>query len=80
MIINCVQVLRALDSDGNLPDLSNGVKFGQSTVYDSSQYKNEDIQRLRKMAFDSDSFSIDCENNSSAEYLNPNRSSNYSSS
>ncbi|KAG6522222.1 hypothetical protein ZIOFF_019360 [Zingiber officinale] len=75
-----VQVLRALDSDGNMADLSNGVKFGQSIVYDSAQYQSADIQRMRKMAFESDSFSIDCDNNSSSEHLNPNRSSNYSSS
>ncbi|XP_042467568.1 proline-rich receptor-like protein kinase PERK13 [Zingiber officinale] len=75
-----VQVLRALDSDGNMADLSNGVKFGQSIVYDSAQYQSADIQRMRKMAFESDSFSIDCDNNSSTEHLNPNRSSNYSSS
>ncbi|XP_074583254.1 proline-rich receptor-like protein kinase PERK12 [Curcuma longa] len=75
-----VQVLRALDSDGKMPDLSNGVKFGQSTVYDSARYQSADLQNLRKMAFDSDSLCIDCGNNSSTEYLNPNRSSNYSSS
>ncbi|KAG1346902.1 hypothetical protein COCNU_06G007310 [Cocos nucifera] len=48
-----VQVLRALDSEGNLVDLSNGVKFGQSTVYDSAQYST-DIEKFRKMAFKSD--------------------------
>lgn len=43
------QVARALDSDDQLCDLSNGVKYGQSTVYDSGQY-NEDIMRFRRMA------------------------------
>lgn len=39
---------RALDS-GDQYDLSNGVKYGQSTVYDSGQY-NEDIERFKRMA------------------------------
>jgi len=38
-----------LDSGDQLYDLSNGVKFGQSTVYDSGQY-NEDIMRFKRMA------------------------------
>lgn len=46
------QVVRALDSEGELADLSNGVKLGQSTVFDSGQY-NQDIQRFRRMAFGS---------------------------
>ncbi|THU63561.1 hypothetical protein C4D60_Mb01t17120 [Musa balbisiana] len=53
-----VQVLRALDGGGSLPDLSNGVKFGQSTVYDSGKY-SADIQKLQKIAFGSNTFSID---------------------
>ncbi|KAK7309692.1 hypothetical protein RJT34_06628 [Clitoria ternatea] len=44
-----VQVVRALDSGDQLYDLSNGVKYGQSTIYNSSQY-NEDIMRFRRMA------------------------------
>ena len=44
------QVCRALDCEGD--DLSNGVKFGQSTAYDSGQY-NEDIMRFRRMALGS---------------------------
>ncbi|XP_072971140.1 proline-rich receptor-like protein kinase PERK15 [Typha angustifolia] len=51
-----VQVLRALDSGGNLSDLSNGVKFGQSTVYDSSQY-SADIENFRRVAFASNVYS-----------------------
>ncbi|XP_050206113.1 proline-rich receptor-like protein kinase PERK13 [Mercurialis annua] len=46
-----VQVVRALDSD-DMSDLSNGVKYGQSTVYDSGQY-NQDIMKFRRMAFSS---------------------------
>nr|WIL59877.1 nodulation protein [Melilotus officinalis] len=44
-----VQIARALDSGDQLYDLSNGVKYGQSTVYDSGQY-NEDIMRFKRMA------------------------------
>ncbi|KAI4314329.1 hypothetical protein L6164_027249 [Bauhinia variegata] len=43
-----VQLVRALDSGGELFDLSNGVKYGQSTIYDSGQY-NEDIMKFRRM-------------------------------
>ncbi|XP_031260688.1 proline-rich receptor-like protein kinase PERK13 [Pistacia vera] len=53
------QVVRALDSEGEMSDLSNGVKYGQSTVYDSGQY-NQDIMMFRKMALgggDSSEFS-----------------------
>lgn len=39
------QIARALDSGDQLYDLSNGVKYGQSTVYDSGQY-NAEIRRF----------------------------------
>lgn len=42
-------MVRALDSGGELSDLSNGVKFGQSTAYDSGQY-NQEISDFRRMA------------------------------
>ncbi|WOL10968.1 proline-rich receptor-like protein kinase PERK13 [Canna indica] len=63
-----MQVLRALDSGGSLPDLSNGYKFGESTVYNSSQY-SADIEKLRRLAFESDTdiYSIDC-TDQSGEY------------
>ncbi|KAG2409386.1 Proline-rich receptor-like protein [Vigna angularis] len=51
------QVVRALDTGDEKCDLSNGVKYGQSTVYDSGQY-DKDIMVFRRMAngtfFDSD--------------------------
>ncbi|KAI6686571.1 hypothetical protein NL676_032484 [Syzygium grande] len=47
-----VQVVRALDNDGDMSDLTNGVKYGQSTIYDSGQY-NEDIMKFRRMALGS---------------------------
>ncbi|XP_021895812.1 proline-rich receptor-like protein kinase PERK13 [Carica papaya] len=42
------QVVRALDSEAEMSDLSNGVKVGQSTAYDSSQY-SKDILEFRRM-------------------------------
>lgn len=45
-------MVRALDSEGELPDLSNGVRFGQSAVYDSVQY-SQDIRKFRGMAIGS---------------------------
>lgn len=50
--------MRALDSDDEFTDLSNGVKYGQSTIYDSGQY-NQELQRFRKMAFGEDSSDYD---------------------
>ncbi|CAI8587592.1 unnamed protein product [Vicia faba] len=55
-----VQIARALDSGDQLYDLSNGVKYGQSTIYDSGQY-NEDLMRFKRMAngsFDDSEFDI----------------------
>ncbi|XP_038992496.1 proline-rich receptor-like protein kinase PERK12 [Hibiscus syriacus] len=48
-------VVRALDFEG--ADLSNGVKVGQSTTYDSSKYSDE-ISIFRRMAFGSDTGSV----------------------
>ncbi|WJX93613.1 Proline-rich receptor-like protein kinase perk13 [Trifolium repens] len=42
------QVVRALDSGDEISDLSNGVKYGHSTVYDSGQY-DKDIMLFRMM-------------------------------
>lgn len=42
--------MRALDIDGDSTDISNGIKVGQSTTYDSGQY-NQEIMKFRKMAF-----------------------------
>lgn len=46
-------MVRALDFEGDSDDLSNGVKVGQSTVYDSGQY-NEEILKFRRLALASD--------------------------
>ncbi|KAF5193912.1 Proline-rich receptor-like protein kinase perk10 [Thalictrum thalictroides] len=48
-----VQVLRALDTDGDTQDLSNGVKYGQSTIFEVNK-NNSEIQRFRKLAFGTD--------------------------
>ncbi|XVE92426.1 hypothetical protein REPUB_Repub01dG0096200 [Reevesia pubescens] len=48
-------VVRALDFEGG-SDLSNGVKFGQSTAYNSGQY-DEDIMKFKMMALGSDNSS-----------------------
>lgn len=48
-----VKVVRALDSEGEMSDLSNGVKYGQSTIYDSGQY-NQEIMKFRRMALGMD--------------------------
>ncbi|EOA33797.1 hypothetical protein CARUB_v10021266mg [Capsella rubella] len=45
-----VQVVRALDSEGDMGDISNGIKVGQSSAYESGQY-NHDTMKFRKMAF-----------------------------
>ncbi|KAI3841990.1 hypothetical protein MKW92_045450 [Papaver armeniacum] len=41
-----VQVLRALDTDGDMPDINNGVKVGQSTIFEA----NSDLQKFRMLA------------------------------
>ncbi|KAL0538997.1 hypothetical protein IC582_023171 [Cucumis melo] len=53
-----IQVVRALDIESDMSDLSNGVKYGQSTMYDSGQY-NQDISKFRRMALGTDSFDYD---------------------
>lgn len=50
--------MRALDIESDMSDLSNGVKYGQSTMYDSGQY-NQDISKFRRMALGTDSFDYD---------------------
>lgn len=70
--------MRALDSDGEMSDLSNGVKYGQSNIYDSEQY-NHDIAIFRKMALGEDSSEVS-EDYSSREMTMPysNKSGNNS--
>ncbi|KAL5552882.1 hypothetical protein UlMin_040283 [Ulmus minor] len=49
-----MQVVRVLDCEAEMSDLSNGVKYGQSTIYDSGQY-NQDILKFRRMIGTGDS-------------------------
>lgn len=42
--------MRALDSEGDMGDITSGIKVGQTSTYDSGQY-NDDIMKFRKMAF-----------------------------
>lgn len=51
-------MLRALDNEGDLPDLTNGVKFGQSTVFESRQ-QSANMQQFRRTAFGSSDYSSD---------------------
>jgi hypothetical protein len=48
--VNKYQVLKALESWCNSSDLSNGVWFGDSTVFDSRQYSLE-IENFQKREF-----------------------------
>ncbi|ONK68540.1 uncharacterized protein A4U43_C05F13030 [Asparagus officinalis] len=50
------QVARALDIECESSDLSNGMKFGQSQIYNSAQYSAE-IRMFHRSGFDSDGFS-----------------------
>ncbi|MED6184440.1 hypothetical protein PIB30_047451 [Stylosanthes scabra] len=45
-----VQVVRALDSGAEISDLSNGVKYGHSTTYDSNQYDRDIMMFHQRMA------------------------------
>ncbi|KAI3957427.1 hypothetical protein MKW98_003148 [Papaver atlanticum] len=45
-----VQVLRALDTDGDMPDINNGVKVGQSTIFEA----NSDLQKFQMLALGGD--------------------------
>ena len=59
LFLICLQVVRALDSlDDDISDLSNGVKPGQSEVYDSAQ-QSAQIRMFRRMAFGSQEYSTD---------------------
>lgn len=60
-----------MDSEGEMSDLSNGVKFGQSAIYNSSQY-NQDIMRFRRMALGSNDI---VEYETSGEYSQTNTTS-----
>lgn len=73
LMLNFLQVVRALDSEGAIQDLTNGVKLGESTVFEAGQC-SVDVRRLQRMAFGSDDYSSDY--NPSGEY--DQRSTTYS--
>lgn len=50
------QVVRALDSLDEMADLNNGVKPGQSSVFDSAE-QSAQIRMFRRMAFGSQDYS-----------------------
>ncbi|XP_058091685.1 proline-rich receptor-like protein kinase PERK8 [Magnolia sinica] len=52
------QVVRALDSIYDSADLNNGIKPGQSVLYDSAQH-SEEIRRFQRMAFGNQDYSSD---------------------
>lgn len=60
------QVVRALDSLDDISDLSNGMKPGQSEVFDSAQ-QSAQIRMFQRMAFGSQDYST--------EYFNQSHSS-----
>ncbi|KAJ8546280.1 hypothetical protein K7X08_018863 [Anisodus acutangulus] len=61
------QVVRALDSMDELSDLSNGVKPGQSGIFDSRE-QSAQIRTFQKMAFGSQEYSSDFFNYSQGSY------------
>ncbi|PON40609.1 Serine/threonine protein kinase [Parasponia andersonii] len=52
------QVVRALETMDDISDLSNGMKPGQSEIYDSAQ-QSAQIRMFRRMAFGSQDYSTD---------------------
>lgn len=61
------QVVRALDTMNELSDLSNGMKPGQSGIYDSRE-QSAQIKMFQRMAFGSQEFSSDYQNNSQSSW------------
>lgn len=74
------QIVRALEGDSSLDDLTDGVKPGQSTYfssgseYDSGSYASN-MNRFRKMALESNAYSDEYSGITSEYGLNPSSSS-----
>ncbi|CAN6216939.1 unnamed protein product [Urochloa humidicola] len=64
-----VQVMRALDDQGSMSDLSNGVKVGQSRNYNDSGQEAAAVQQLRLTAFAEEEYTGEFEQ--SGEYRGP---------
>ncbi|KAE9615705.1 hypothetical protein Lal_00017610 [Lupinus albus] len=60
------QVVRALDSLDGFLDLNNGVKPGQSSVFDTAQRQSAEIRMFRRMAFGSQDSSNFCNESQSS--------------
>lgn len=60
-------MVRALDSMDELSDLSNGVKPGQSGIFESRE-QSAQIRMFQKMAFGSQEYSSDFFNYSQGSY------------
>jgi hypothetical protein len=56
--------MRALDDEGGMSDLSNGVKVGQSRNFDSGHQQAAAIQQLRATAFASEEYTGEFEQSS----------------
>ncbi|KAK9683259.1 hypothetical protein RND81_10G127000 [Saponaria officinalis] len=67
------QVVRAMDTMSELTDLSNGMKPGQSGIYDSRE-QSAQIRMFQRMAFGSQEFSSEAHTNSQASWTNGGRS------
>lgn len=61
--------MRALDDEGGMSDLSNGVKVGQSRNFDSGHQQAAAIQQLRATAFASEEYTGEFEQSSGMDYL-----------
>uniref|UniRef100_A0A5B7A3W8 non-specific serine/threonine protein kinase n=1 Tax=Davidia involucrata TaxID=16924 RepID=A0A5B7A3W8_DAVIN len=61
------QVVRALDSIGEFSDLTNGMKPGQSEVFDSREHSAQ-IRMFQRMAFGSQDYSSDFFNHSQSSW------------
>ncbi|KAL9226569.1 hypothetical protein vseg_002366 [Gypsophila vaccaria] len=67
------QVVRAMDTMSELSDLSNGMKPGESGIYNSRE-QSAQIRMFQRMAFGSQEFSSEAYTNSQAGWTNGGRS------
>lgn len=66
-------MVRALDSMNELSDLSNGMKPGQSGIFDSRE-QSAQIRLFQRMAFGSQEFNSENQNNSQSIWSSGGRS------
>ncbi|XP_028778050.1 proline-rich receptor-like protein kinase PERK8 [Neltuma alba] len=70
------QVVRALDLMDELADLNNGMKPGQSSVFDSAE-QNEQIRMFRRLAFGSQDYSSSYFNDSHSSWRSRDQSQHH---